>query len=322
MTAWFAQRLLNAIPLLLGITLVCFLTIKLAPGDPISLMADLNPKMAANEAMKEAYGLNDPWYVQYGNWLNALAHGKLGTSLAPDGRAVADKIADALPITVWLNVIGLMLVIIISVPLALLAATRPDKLTDHVLTIITYIGAAAPGVWLAVLALQYFSVGLGWLPLAGIRSFGAENLPWYSQLADLAWHATLPLAVGVFGSLAGILRFMRGSLIETLRQDYLLTAQAKGASRARVLTRHALRNALLPLITILGLSLPGLIGGSVIMESLFALPGLGLLFYSAVLMRDYPVLMALLTAGAVLTLLGNLLADFCTMLADPRTRAD
>jgi peptide/nickel transport system permease protein len=320
MTAWFAQRLFNAIPLLLGITLVCFATIKLAPGDPISLMADLNPKMQANEAMKEAMGLNSPWYVQYGKWVGTLAHGNLGTSLAPDGRPVADKIADALPITVWLNVIGLAIVILLSVPLALLAATRPNSLTDHTLTIITYIGAAAPGVWLAVLALEYFSVKLGWLPLAGMRSFGAENAPWYQQLADYAWHATLPLAVGVFGSLAGILRFLRGAIIQTLQQDYLLTARAKGAGESRVLTRHALRNALLPLITILGLSLPGLIGGSVIMESLFALPGLGLLFYNAVLMRDYPVLMALLTAGAVLTLLGNLLADFFTTLADPRTR--
>jgi peptide/nickel transport system permease protein len=283
-------------------------------------MADLNPKMQANAAMKAAYGLNDPWYVQYGHWLGALAQGKLGTSLAPDGRPVAAKIADALPITVWLNVIGLALVILLSVPLALLAATRPQKLADNVLTVVTYIGAAAPGVWLALLALQYFSVTLGWLPLAGIRSFGAESLPWYQQLPDLAWHATLPLAVGVFGSLAGVLRFLRGSLIEVLQQDYLLTARAKGAQTGRVLVRHALRNALLPLITILGLSLPGLIGGSVIMESLFALPGLGLLFYNAVLMRDYPVLMALLTAGAVLTLLGNLLADFCYQLADPRTR--
>jgi peptide/nickel transport system permease protein len=320
MLSWFLRRLLNAIPLLLGITLICFATIKLAPGDPLSLMTDLNPKSHANAAMATAYGLDQPWYSQYGHWLANLARGRLGTSLAPDGRPVWDKIKAAAPITLWLNLAGLLLVVILSIPLALAAALKPNRLFDTSLTLLTYVGYAAPSVWLSLLGLEYFSVKLGWLPLAGLHSFGAGQMPWPSYVLDLAWHVALPLAVGLIGSLAGVLRFLRGSLLTTLQADYLLTARAKGARERRTLTRHALRNALLPLITILGLSLPGLIGGSVILESLFALPGLGQLFYTAVLMRDYPVLMALLTAGAVLTLLGNLLADAAMMLADPRTR--
>ncbi len=199
-------------------------------------------------------------------------------------------------------------------------ATRPRTAADTTLTALMFIGLAAPSFWLALMGMNFFGLTLGWLPLSGVSSYGTESLPWLQRWLDVAWHLTLPIGVGLIGSVAGITRFVRGNMMSVLASDYILTSRAKGASAGRTLTRHALRNALLPVITILGLSLPGLLGGSVILESIFALPGLGQLFYTAVMMRDYPVIMALLTLGAALTLLGNMLADIAYAWADPRTR--
>lgn len=307
-----------ALPLLLGVTILCFAVMHLAPGDPTQLMGDLDPKAHANAAMRAAQGLDMPIYQQYFHWIGNLLRGNLGFSLAPDGRAVWDKIADAMPLTLWLNIAGLVLVLVPSIPLAVWVAVKPFGVRDGVVTLLLYLGLAAPSVWLALLGMQFFGITLGWVPLSGLQSFGAESWPFWQRWADILWHLALPLGVGLVGGLTGIVRFVRGSMIETLQQDYILTARAKGAAPKRVLMQHALRNALLPLVTILGLSVPGLIGGSVIMESLFALPGLGQLFYNAVMMRDYPVIMALLTLGAVLTLVGNLLADVTYAWVDPR----
>lgn len=321
MMRYFVQRLVSAFPLLVGVTILCFAVMHLAPGDPTQLMGDFDPKAHANEAMKAAYGLDQPIWKQYVHWVGNLARGNLGVSLSPDGRTVWDKISDAMPLTLWLNGVGLLLVLAISVPIGIWVARRPFGWRDGVMTLLLYVGLAAPSVWLALLGMQFFGVTLGWVPLSGLQSFGAEKWGFFARAGDILWHLALPVGVGLIGSIAGISRFVRGSMIETLRQDYILTARAKGASEGRVLVRHALRNALLPVITILGLSLPGLIGGSVIMESLFALPGMGKLFYDAVMMRDYPVIMALLTFGAGLTLIGNLLADLAYAWADPRVQS-
>ncbi|PIZ30697.1 MAG: diguanylate cyclase [Alphaproteobacteria bacterium CG_4_10_14_0_8_um_filter_53_9] len=313
------RRLMTLPVLILGITLLCFGVIHLAPGDPTQLMGDLDPRMQASEAMKAAYNPDTPLWQQYMNWLGNLAQGDLGTSLAPGARPVLDKILDALPVTLALNLSGLFLVLLFSLPLAVAAARAPQKLADTTLTILTFLLAAAPGFWIALLFQDAFAVRLGWFPLAGLTSDTAAGAGWLGTVTDMMHHLALPLTVGVLGSLAGLTRFLRGSLIETLRADYVLTAKAKGASPVRV-WRHALRNALLPVITILGLSLPGLIGGSVILESIFALPGMGQLFFNAAMMRDYPTIMGILTFGAVLTLLGNMLADMALALADPRVR--
>lgn len=318
MGKYVIERLLMSLPLLLGVTILCFAVMHLAPGDPTQLMGDLDPKAQANEAMKAAHGLDKPIHEQYIYWVSNLVRGNLGTSLAPDGRPVWDKIADALPLTLWLNITGLVLVMMISIPLGVWVALRPNSLRDATVMVLLYIGLAAPGVWLALLGMQFFGVTLGWVPLSGLQSFGAEHWSMWARSLDILWHLALPIGVGLIGGVAGLCRFIRGSMIETLQQDYVLTARAKGAKESRVLKKHALRNALLPVVTILGLSVPGLIGGSVIMESLFALPGLGQLFFNSVMMRDYPVIMALLTLGALLTLMGNLLADVAYAWVDPR----
>lgn len=316
------KRLPTLFITLLGITLISFALMHLAPGDPTQLAGDLDPRAHANTALKASYGLDKPWPVQYISWVGNMARLNLGTSLAPDGKPVADKIAEALPVTLGLNAIGLALVLLFSIPLGIWGALRPKSVPDTLTTILLYFFLAAPSVWIALLAMQLFGVTLGWLPLSGLHSFGAENWAWGLWFLDMLAHTTLPIGVGLVGSLAGLTRFVRGSLMSTLQQDYILTARAKGATPSRVLFRHALRNALLPIVTILGLSLPGLIGGSVIMESLFAIPGLGQLFYTSVMMRDYPTIMALLTFGAILTLLGNLLADAAYTLVDPRTQTE
>ena len=320
MFSYTFRRLLSALPLLLGVTILCFAVMHLAPGDPTQLMGDLDPKAKSNAAMQAAYGLDKPIWQQYITWLGNLLQGNLGTSLAPDGLPVWDKITAALPLTLWLNITGLLLTLLPAIPLGVWVAAKPFGWRDGVSTLLLYLFLAAPGVWLALLGMQFFGITLGWVPLSGLRSFGAENWPFLPRTLDLLHHLALPLAVGVLGSIAGITRFVRASTIESLQQDYILTARAKGAGATRTLL-HALRNSLLPLITILGLSIPGLIGGSVILESLFALPGLGQLFYTSVMMRDYPTIMALLTLGAALTLIGNLIADLAYAAADPRTTA-
>jgi peptide/nickel transport system permease protein len=183
-----------------------------------------------------------------------------------------------------------------------------------------FIGFAMPTFWLALLLMIFFGIYLGWLPISGIRSLNYEYLPGWAAAVDLIKHLILPVLLSAFGGLAGMSRYMRANMLEVVRQDYITTARAKGLSERVVIYKHALRNALLPVITILGLSVPGLIGGSVIFETIFAIPGMGQLFFMAAMARDYPVIMGILFIGAVLTLIGNLIADVSYALADPRIR--
>lgn len=232
-----------------------------------------------------------------------------------------DKIMERLPLTVGMNVISLILTLIIAIPIGILSACRQNSLLDRGVTVFVYLGFAMPSFWLALLLMLFFGIHLQWLPISGLTSMNFDSLGPVDKVLDLAQHLALPILVYTIGSLAGMSRYMRACMLEVLRQDYILTAQAKGLSPRTIIWRHALRNALLPVITLLGLSVPGLIGGSVIIESIFALPGLGQLFYAAVMARDYTMIMGNLVLGAVLTLLGNLLADVCYGLADPRIRS-
>ena len=227
---------------------------------------------------------------------------------------------ERMPLTVGMNVISLLLTLLISIPIGIVSAVRRGSLLDRALTVLVFLGFAMPSFWLAMLLMLYFGIDLGWLPLSGLTSLDYAQLSPLGKALDIARHLTLPILVGLVGSIAGTSRFLRSSMLEVLRQDYITTARAKGLPARLVIGRHALRNALLPVITMLGLSVPGLIGGSVIIETIFALPGLGQLFYTAVMARDYPLIMGNLVLGAVLTLLGNMLADAGYGLADPRIR--
>jgi peptide/nickel transport system permease protein len=310
------------IPLFIGITIICFGVIHLAPGSPTDLQTQMNPRASAEakERLRALYDLDKPLHQQYFSWVRKLAVLDLGKSFSPDNRSVTDKILERLPITLFINVLSLGLIIVIAIPIGVLAAVRQNSLFDKATAVLVFIGFAMPTFWLALLLMILFGVHLGWLPISGIRSLNYQYLPPLSAFTDLIKHLLLPVLLSAFGGLAGLSRYMRANMLEVIRQDYITTARAKGLSERVVIYKHALRNALLPVITILGLSIPGLIGGSVIFETIFAIPGMGQLFYMAVMSRDYPVVMGILVIGAVLTLFGNLIADVSYAVADPRIR--
>ena len=319
---YLIKRLLLMIPLFIGITIISFGVIHLAPGSPIDMATDLNPKATAEvkERMRAFYGLDQPLYIQYGNWIRRLGTLDFGTSFSQDGRKVADKILERMPITIFLNVASLVIIFFLAVPIGVLSATHQNSLFDKITTVVVFIGFAVPHFWLALLLMILFGVQLGWLPISGLKSLNYEYLPVSAQVWDRVSHLILPLFITASGGLAGLSRYMRSNMLEVIRQDYITTARSKGLSTRTVVFKHALRNALMPVITILGLSVPGLIGGSVIFETIFAIPGMGQLFYASVMARDYPTIMGILVIGAVLTLIGNLIADLSYALADPRIR--
>jgi|UniRef100_A0A7C5AKV5 peptide/nickel transport system permease protein len=324
MWAFIVKRLLLMIPLLVGITLVSFVVIHLAPGTPVELQTTMSPKVSleAQKRLRELYGLDQPLHIQYWNWLKRMVFLDFGLSFSPDRRPVWDKIKERLPVTITLNLLSLLIILGVAIPIGVLAAVRPHSWFDRATTLLVFFGFSMPTFWLALLLMMFFGVYLDWLPISGLTSLGYLHFTWWQKIQDLVAHITLPVLVAAFGGLAGMSRYMRANMLEVIRQDYITTARAKGLPERTVIFKHALRNALLPVITMLGLSVPGLIGGSVIFESIFSIPGMGQLFYGAVMARDYPLVMGELVIGAFLTLLGNLLADVGYALVDPRIRAE
>lgn len=319
------------IPTLLGITLISFFIIHLAPGKPTDVLTELNPKITpeARQKLEKLYGLDKPIIVQYGLWLKRVVKLDFGESFSTDRRPVMQKIWDTkqplidrrLFITFMINILSMLLIFLVSIPIGISSATHQYSMFDKATTVFVFVGFAVPGFWLALLLMMYFGIHLHWLPISGLKSMNYDTLPLFGKIWDRTCYLILPVFVSSLGSLAGISRYMRSSMLEVIRQDYVTTARAKGLTESKVIYKHSLRNALLPIITILGLSVPGLIGGSVIFEQVFSIPGMGQLFYMSVMTRDYPLIMAILTIGGILTLIGNLLADIGYMLADPRIRA-
>ncbi|MCD6152676.1 MAG: ABC transporter permease [Syntrophobacterales bacterium] len=322
MLRYIAKRLVFMIPMLIGITIISFIVIHLAPGSPTDLQTEMNPRVSAEmkERIRAMYDLDKPLYQQYLSWLGKLVTLDLGNSFATDHRPVFDKILERIPVTIIINVLSMILIIIVAIPIGVLSAVHQDSLFDKITGVFVFVGFAMPTFWLALLLMILFGIHLGWLPISGIRSLNYEYLAPGAAFIDLVKHLVLPVLLSAFGGLAGLSRYMRANMLEVIRQDYITTARAKGLSERVIIYKHALRNALLPVITILGLSVPGLIGGSVIFETIFAIPGMGQLFYMSAMSRDYPVIMGILFIGAVLTLIGNLIADVSYALADPRIR--
>ena len=328
------KRLLWMGPMLIGISLISFFIIHLAPGDITTNETGFNPKVSqeSQQKLRALYHLDEPVIVQYGLWLKRLARFNFGNSFANHQRPVfwqtrnakgeisLGLIQEALPITLLINLLSLLLILGIAVPLGVWAALQENQRADHAINLFVFIGFAMPSFWLALMLMYWTGVQHDWLPISGLHSLNYEQLSRPKQWLDSARHLVLPVAISAITGLAGITFFVRNGMLDVLRLDYITTARAKGLSKTRVTFQHALRNALLPLITILGLSMPGLIGGSVIAESIFAIPGMGKLFFDAVLMRDFPVIMGILTLGSVLTLLCNLCADIAYAWADPRVR--
>jgi peptide/nickel transport system permease protein len=334
MLKYLLKRVLWMVPMLVGISLISFFIMHLAPGDITTTEASFNPKASeeSRQKLRELYSLDKPVIVQYGLWLKRMVTLDFGTSFAShqrpvfwqtkdkDGNITLGMIQEALPITLLINVLSLMLIIAVALPLGVISALKQNQLADRAITLFVFIGFAIPSFWLALMLMYWTGVQNAWLPISGLESMGYENMSWFAQVLDTLKHLALPVFISGITGLAGISLFTRNGMLDVLHQDYITTARSKGLSENRVIYGHALRNALLPLITIFGLSIPGLIGGSVIAESIFAIPGMGKLFYDAVLMRDFPVIMGILTIGALLTLIGNLLADVAYAWADPRVR--
>lgn len=318
-----ASKLLWVIVVFLGITIISFWVIHLAPGSPTDMQTTLNPNSnyEARERLNKIYGLDKPLHVQYANWISRMVRFDFGRSMSGDNRPVWDRIKERLPLTFGMNIASLVLTLFISVPIGMFSAWKQNGWFDRGMTVLVFIGFAVPGFWLALLLMLWLGISYPIFPISGLTSLDFGLLSPLGKMIDLARHLALPIFIYTFGSLAGMSRFMRSSMLEVLRQDYIMTAKAKGLPLHRVLFHHGLRNALLPVITLLGLSIPGLIGGSVIIESIFALPGLGQLFYGAVMSRDYSLIMGSLVLGALLTLAGNLLADLAYGFADPRVRS-
>jgi peptide/nickel transport system permease protein len=321
MGGYLLRRLVGLLPVLLGITVLSFAVMKLAPGEPTDAALQFNPRASveARERIEKLLGLDQPLPVQYVRWLGRLVRLDFGRSFL-DGRPVAEKVAERLPVTLGINAAAIVLVFLLAIPLGVVSAARPGGAFDRLTTLLVFIGYAMPSFWLALLGLSLFGVHLRWLPVTGLHSLDAEAWAWPARWWDTARHLALPVGIMTFTGLAGLSRYVRTSMRDVLEQDYIRTARAKGLSERRVLFHHGLRNGLLPMVTLLGLMLPSFISGSVIMETIFAIPGMGRLFFEAVMARDDAVVMALVTVGGVLTLAGNLLADLAYAWADPRIR--
>tara|TARA_B110000977_G_scaffold123623_1_gene158501 strand:- start:2288 stop:3310 length:1023 start_codon:yes stop_codon:yes gene_type:complete len=334
MLKYIIKRVLWMIPMLIGISLISFFIMHLAPGDITNNEASFNPKASeeSRQKLRELYNLDKPIIVQYGLWLKRMVQLDFGNSFASHQKPVFLGVTDedsnytegmieaALPITLMINLLGLVITLTLAIPLGILAARKYQLWQDKSITLFNFIGFSIPGFWLSLLLMYWLGVVNNWLPISGLHSLNYDNLDTWGKLTDSISHLVMPVIIPSVTGLAGITLFVKNGMLDVLNQDYITTARAKGLSEHKVVYTHALRNALLPLITIIGLSIPGLIGGSVISETIFAIPGMGKLFYDAVLMRDFPVVMGVLTIGSALTLLGNLLADVAYAWADPRVR--
>jgi len=327
--AYLVRRLALIVPTFIGISLISFFVIQLAPGSPIyfkflagqGLMASDAETEQIIEETKQLYGLDKPIWEQYIRWLWRMIRLDFGNSYK-DQRPVREKIFETVPITLQLNIISILIIYLISVPLGVYSATHHRTLSDNILTFILFVLYSLPTFWTAMLLILYLGGGeyLDWFPVAGLNDVGAENLPWDKWLIDRLHHIALPVFCLTYGGRAGLSRYARAGMIETIRQDYIRTARAYGFSEKIVVFKYAMRNSLIPILTLLGTLLPALIGGSVIIEKIFSIPGMGKLGFEAILSRDYPLIMGVLSMSALLTLIGLVISDITYALVDPRIK--
>ena len=314
------RRILQVVPQLFILTIIAFGIIHLAPGDPSSMIggdqvAGFLLTTEQLQAMRQHYGLDRPFHEQYFTWLKRIVRFDFGRSFA-DGRPVTERILDRLPPTLLLTSTS-MLISLMAIPLGVLAGYMRNTMFDHIITLQAFLGVALPSFWFAIIAIMVFGAGLGWLPVAGMTEPGEPTTVW-----SVARHLILPAAVLGFGGNAALTRYARSSIIEALLDDYVRTARAKGLRERAVLFRHAVRNAMLPVITILGLSLPALFTGAALVEQVFAWPGLGRAAVESTFTRDYPMVMALVIVVGTLTILGTLIAYLLYGAIDPRISSD
>ena len=325
MWRYILKRLLQAIPLLLGIATITFIFVHLAPGDPMDVYMEeryrreVDPQVI--ELLRKRYGLDQPLHVQYVKWMGNLAQGDLGESFRYR-RPVASLLAERIPYTLQLTTLAILFDALVGIALGIIAAVKQYSAVDKTLTVGSLIIYSVPGFWLALMLVLVFSVNLGWMPTSQTRSLDYDLLTTGQKLLDRLWHLVLPVFVLGVGSAAGTARYMRNRLLEVLSEEYVLAARARGLRERAVILRHAVRNALIPIVTLFGMSLPFLLGGAVLIERVFAWPGMGLLAVEAIGARDYPIILATSMIDATLVVLGNLLADVMYAVIDPRVSLD
>ena len=320
MRGYLVRRLAASALLLLLVLTLTFVLVHAAPGDPFASLVE-NPHVSASYKahLREIYGLDRPLAVQYADWLAAAVRGEWGISLSKQ-RPVSRVIAEALPATALLGSTALLIEYLLAVPLGIWAARRQGRLTDHLIRAISLVAYSVPLFWLALMSVLTFAYLLPWFPASSLHSPGADQLPAGARFLDLLRHLALPALVLGASTAGGTARYVRNSMLEVLSQDYVRTARAKGLSEGRVLVVHALRNALAPVLQLLGVSLPLLLSGALVVEVIFAWPGLGRISFQAIAARDYPVILATTTLTGVLVIAGNLLADLLHAAAEPRLR--
>lgn len=308
------KRLLNMIPMLFFITIISFILMHLAPGDP--LQAYISPDMNVEdiERIRESLGLNDPIIVQYFKWLFNTIQGNLGYSMV-NSKPVLDLILERLGPTILLSGSALVISIMISIPVGLISGYKKNSIIDKILNVISYIGISIPSFWFAMMLIYVFSIKLNIFPSVGMRTIGVDTT------LDLINHLILPVTVLSFYNLSVYIRYIRSSTIEQLKQDYVTTQYAYGASTKDILFKHVLKNTLLPVITIFGMSLPSIFTGAFITETIFGWPGMGQLGVNAIFGYDYPVVMGITLFSSAMLIIGNLIADILYAMVDPRIKS-
>jgi peptide/nickel transport system permease protein len=325
MLTYVVRRLLYGVLTFFGITIAVFVLVHSVPGDPVSFYVGAHGmgslSHAALNEIRHEHHLDESLVRQYGWWLRGIVTLDFGTSFI-DHRPVTERIAEKLPNTFVLNLIAFLIAALIGVPIGLWSAARSGRPVERASAVAFFLLYSLPSFWVALLLMQLFAVRFHILPLFGMTSDGYLDLSMTSKLADRARHLILPVVTLAYAQLAIFARFSKSALTEVIRQDFITTARAKGATTNAVLWHHALRNALIPLITLLGLTLPYLVSGSVIVEQIFQWDGIGRLYFDAIMTRDYPTVLGLSVATAVATLVASLLADVLYAAADPRIRLE
>jgi len=315
MSQYVLRRLLIAIPSLLGISLVLFVVLALAPGDPFSELAtnpNVPPEVAA--ALRAKFGLDDPIYLRYLHWLSAMAHGDWGFSFV--SRMNVDAlILQRLPATLYVIGSAQILALLIAIPVGVYAATKPYSLFDQIANVLAFVGFSLPTFFTGILFILIFSVTLDWLPFVYSSDIKATGIRW---VLEMIRQAIMPVAVlGLFQA-ASMTRFVRSAMLDVIRLDYVTTARAKGLGQAKVIVKHVMRNAMIPVVTLIALQMPAVFGGAIVTEQIFRIPGIGSLLISSILANDTPVIMAVTFVFACLVVVFNLLADIIYGWLDPR----
>jgi ABC-type dipeptide/oligopeptide/nickel transport system permease component len=306
MAAYLVKRLIQGVFVLFLVSLLTFFVIYFMPGDPArTMVGQARVTEEQLDAIRDKWGLNDPWYERYGDWVGNLVTGDLGTSMMRPGQTIGDMITDAASMTVRLNLMSFTISLLVAVPIGVLAAVKRNSLLDYVSTLGSTVGIAVPNYWIGIMAIVLFSVKLGWLP-----AYGADS--WKSYI--------LPVIVLSIEEMAAVMRLMRGTTIEVLSQDYVQTARAKGLAQNVILMRHVVRNALLPVITLLGYRVAFILSGTIVVETVFAWPGLGQLFFDAITNQDLQVVQAIVLLLTSVVVIMNILTDLTYAVIDPRVR--